>query len=97
MHYALLDVAIAEQIGVVLRNERTEGRRHRLRGFEQSAHGFGHVARLDVTGMEGGPHWWVTFLPSGEVGLGELRSLTTDGGIDGDNNATVGLLEIQRQ
>ena len=51
---------------------------------------------FDMITAESGPHRSVTLLPAGEVGLGKLRSLSADGSIDGDDNAAVGLFEIQR-
>ena len=50
-----------------------------------------------IVTSEGGAHGRVALLPAGEVGLGKLRPLTADGSIDGDDDAAVGLLEVQRE
>ncbi len=55
----------------------------------------GMIFRLDQITAECSVHWRVALLPAREVGLGKLRPLPADGCIDGEQNATVCLLEVQ--
>ena len=86
------DVIVSAEIGVVLRQEGTEGRWHVGGRHEQALQHIGPYVALDVIEAEGGADGAVALLPAGESGHGKLRALSADGGIDGEDDATVGLL-----
>ena len=62
---------------------------------EQAVEHIRHFFSFDVITAEIGTHRSVTLLPAREVCLGKLRSLSADGSIDGEHNASVCLFEVQ--
>ena len=54
-----------------------------------------HHVGFDIVTAESGTYGRVTLLPSGEVGLGKLRTLAADGSVDGEHDTPIGLFEVQ--
>ena len=93
----LFDVRISQQVGVVLRQERLEGSRHLTGRQEQVAYRLRHLTGINAIEAERGTDGGITTLPSPESGLGKLRSLAADGGVDRHHDALVGLFEVDIQ
>ena len=89
------DLIIAHEIGIILRQERTEWSWHIGSRGKEPLQYLWHLVGLDIVTAESCTNRHVSLLPIGECSLGKLRSLSADGSIDGKHNATVGLLEIQ--
>ena len=91
------DIVVAHQVGVILCQERLEGSRHLTGRQEQVAYRLRHLSGVDAIEAERGTDGGITTLPSPESGLGKLRSLTADGGIDRHHDTSVGLFEVDIQ
>ena len=93
--FSFCNVFIFEQIGIILGLEGVEWRWDVLWADEQAVELIRHFFSFDVITAESGTHRSVALLPAREVCLGKLRSLSADGSIDGEHNASVCLLEVQ--